>query len=291
MKMHDGKQLKRNFLLVGMMLFGSILYSAELPFEFTNISLSGTGCPEGTYQVVLSPNNQALSVLFDQFTVQAPMENTTVGGRRVDNTINNKICDIVVKANLKEGEQVQNIKVNVDVRGAVQLDPMAEAQVRTLFLEWTGPRGFGSAGRAVIGEKKWRNNSNDPFDEEWQLSQEKTILTDRSQCARGHDREIKFVIKNVIFSRINPANPNSLAVLSLDSADVAGSLRLQIGTRACSGGAPSVGGNGNGNGRGGPTPPITPGPSRPFPGPGPSVGGPGPHCPAGVWNPRLRRCA
>ncbi|MBI2520799.1 MAG: DUF4360 domain-containing protein [Bdellovibrio sp.] len=283
--------MKKMFWVVGIvMMVSTIIYSAELPFEFTNISLQGTGCPEGTYQVVLSPNNQALSILFDQFSVQAPMENTSPGGRRVDNTINNKICDIIVKANLKEGEQVANIKVNVDIRGAVQLDPLAEALVRILFLEWTGPRGFGSAGRAVVGEKQWRNRGPDPLDEEWQLSQEKTILTDRSHCARGHDREIKFVIKNVIFSRINPAEPNSLAVLSLDSADVAGSLRMQIGTKVCAGGAPSVRGNGNGNGRGVPTPPITPGPNRPFPGPGPSVGGSGPHCPAGVWNPGLRRC-
>ncbi|HAZ14845.1 MAG: hypothetical protein A2X86_20940 [Bdellovibrionales bacterium GWA2_49_15] len=283
--------MKKKFLLGAVMMVSTILYSAELPFQFTNISLQGTGCPEGTYQVVLSPNNQALSVLFDQFTVQAPMESTNAGGRRVDNTINNKICDIIVKANLKEGEQVANIKVNVDLRGAVQLDPMAEALVRTLFLEWTGPRGFGSAGRAVVGEKQWRNLTPDPLDEEWQLSQEKNILTDRSHCARGHDREIKFVIKNVIFSRINPAAPNSLAVLSLDSADVAGSLRMQIGTRPCTGGAPSVG-NGNGNGGGRPTPPITPGPNRPFPAPGPSVGGgaPGHSCPGGVWNPGLRRC-
>jgi|GEM_PF-1897637 len=281
--------------------------NAQIPFEFTQIKLSGSGCPEGSYSVVTSPDNQALSILFDRFQVNAPLDPRQApgGGRRVDLTINQMVCDIIIMANLKEGEMVESLGVQLDLRGAVSLDPRAQALVHTQFLEWTGPRGVGAAGRTLIAEKKWYNGTSAGVDEDWSISENKNVITDRPHCARGHDRALKFVLKNVLMTRIDAASPNSIASMQVDSADMAGSLKFRIVSRGC-GGAPSVGnGNGNGHGRGngggapGVGPGVGPGPrpgvgNGPVPGVGggaPSVRGGGPVCPPGTfYDPSFRAC-
>ena len=71
----------KSILAAAAVLFSAGLAMAQNP----GISLGypgygGTGCPQGTASATLSPDGTALSVLFDQFVVEAG--GTT--GRRVD---------------------------------------------------------------------------------------------------------------------------------------------------------------------------------------------------------------
>ncbi len=58
----------------------------------------GTGCPAGSASASLTPDGSVLSVLFDQFTVEAG--NTT--GRRIDR----KNCSLRIPVNVGQGYQV-----------------------------------------------------------------------------------------------------------------------------------------------------------------------------------------
>ena len=83
----------------------------------------GTGCPSGTVSAVLSPDRNELSVLFDQYTVEA-------SPNRVAQP---KSCQVTIPITLPEGEELE--VVGADLRGfaSVPEGGKAELEVRYLF--------------------------------------------------------------------------------------------------------------------------------------------------------------
>lgn len=71
--------MKRN--IFGLMVFFVVLIIpllafAEAPFDLGDPVVAGNGCPNGTYQVVLSPDGNELSILFSRFTAQTDNSQT-----------------------------------------------------------------------------------------------------------------------------------------------------------------------------------------------------------------------
>jgi hypothetical protein len=77
----------------------------------TGASYAGTGCPEGTASVTLTPDAKTLSVLFDQFTVQAGKGATPQ---------HRKDCDVRVGFSIPPGWSMSLF--SVDFRGYARLD-------------------------------------------------------------------------------------------------------------------------------------------------------------------------
>lgn len=91
----------------------------------------GTGCPAGTASVSLSPEEDAISVLFDQFMVEAG--STT--GRRVDR----KACLLSIPVTIPQGYSVSVIQV--DYRGFNVIPANgAYTRLNTEYF-WAGIRG------------------------------------------------------------------------------------------------------------------------------------------------------
>ena len=91
----------------------------------------GNGCPAGTASVTLSPDKKSLSLIFDQFIVEA-------GG--ANRSLERKACSIAIPVHVPQGFSVS--VVSVDYRGYVSLPAQASARMTAeYFLAGSvGPR-------------------------------------------------------------------------------------------------------------------------------------------------------
>lgn len=88
----------------------------------------GTGCPAGSASVTLSPDQTALSILFDSYVAEAG------GGRRVDR----KSCNISVPVHVPQGYSVAVFQV--DYRGFNSIPGGAQSRFDAEYF-WAGARG------------------------------------------------------------------------------------------------------------------------------------------------------
>ena len=65
-------QLITSFLIFTFLGLSGLTQKAHASFQFGEITARGRGCPEGTTQVVKSPDQKAMSILFDQFMAEVP---------------------------------------------------------------------------------------------------------------------------------------------------------------------------------------------------------------------------
>lgn len=257
-------------------------------FSFTNISTAGSGCPEGTTDVVKTPDGKAASVLFNEMLVEVPQfdgdnENDEESDdhrspmSRFNSQISHKVCNISAFAKIPAGEKVDYLEVSVDFRGTTFMDPGTQALFHSQMVSWNGPQRVSRRAKDMIVRKVWRAGA---VDEDWVLSNTKKINI-QSNCSSRGDKDIKFALKNILKAGIKRGHHQSevSALLTLDSADFAGKLSLKVYTSKCSGhsGGGNSGGGNNGGGR--VRPPRPPRPPRTV------------RCPRGtVFNSRIGRC-
>lgn len=264
------------------------LYSGEInardDFQFSTITMSGTGCPAGTTSVIHSPDNKEVSILFDEFMAEVPQydgdndndeseDGTNSGVSRFDSKRSYKLCRINIAAKIPEGHKVEGVEISVDFRGATVVESGSMAMFRSVLMDWRGLRGRGSE-KSVIARKTW----NRPIEDNWMINETKLIPTHTNCSARG-DSTMNLTMRNsisaVLGRRVAPENTS--AFIMMDSADLAGKLKVRLVTKRC---GPPQNDRGNGNGRGN--------------GRGNGSGGGGVQpskCQAGwEFHPRLRRC-
>ncbi|GAB4013542.1 MAG: DUF4360 domain-containing protein [Bdellovibrio sp.] len=90
----------------------------------------GNGCPAGSASVTLSPDSKALSIIFDQYLVEA--------GASVGKTMDRKSCNIAIPVHVPQGYSVSII--DVDYRGYVSLPRQAQARFQAEYF-FAGQRG------------------------------------------------------------------------------------------------------------------------------------------------------
>jgi hypothetical protein len=91
----------------------------------------GNGCPAGSADATLSPDQKSITILFDQFLVEAGSN-----GKRLDR----KSCNIAIPVHVPQGFSVSI--VDVDYRGYVSLPKQAEARLSSeyFFAGGSGPK-------------------------------------------------------------------------------------------------------------------------------------------------------
>jgi hypothetical protein len=265
----------KTLLLVS--LLSMSLNAAE--FRYQDVKTSGTGCPTGSTDVVLTPDKKAVSILFSEMNVQVPQydgdndndsysSDNSSPASRFESSLAHKVCDIKVEADLEEGERVDSVEVSIDFRGFAALDAGTQALFHSQFLQWSGP--FSQTRRAsdMIARKVWRQG---PSDEDW-FTTTSRIIPIQSECARVGDRKVGFSLQNTVKAQVLPgyAAQGSSAFVALDSADLsAAKLSLRIQTSRCY--------------------VSTPAPTRPVSAPGRVV--PTPRCARGqYYSPALGSC-
>lgn len=109
---------------------GAILHAAD-SIQLGTPAYGGNGCPAGTASAVLSPDAKSLSLIFDQFIVEA-------GG--ANRSLERKSCNVAIPVHIPQGFSVS--VVDVDYRGYVSLPAQASARMTAeYFLAGSaGPR-------------------------------------------------------------------------------------------------------------------------------------------------------
>lgn len=231
-------------LFFSVLLFSSSLIQAQdTDFNFEDIVLRGTGCPAGTTSVVPAPDDKTVSILFDRFSASVPQndgqndndeasEEGSGGEGKLNPRLSQKVCNIVIKARIPVGHKVDGASIFFDYRGATAVEKGAVAAFRSNLIEVQGPVAQGRREKFPLFVKRWAT----PQMEDWQISN--TVNIDaNSGCAARHDRRVRFVLRNVLVARIGPhINPqNTSALISLDTADIKGNLKLKVNYSPCSG--------------------------------------------------------
>ena len=229
-------------IFAALILVLSIKTLAEDVFTFERITLRGTGCPQGTTSVIMSPNQQSISILFDRFTAEVPQTNAIndndeapiENGRRphrMDRQMDHKMCRMEITASIPVGQKVESLEASIDFRGSTFLDEKTKGSFRSEMLKWEGIRGKGNNGRA-IENKTWTG----PVMDNWVISKVQNLDV-KSNCVRRDfkrdEKKIVFVLQNVLVARSMEKNTEASAMLIMDSADMSGSLKLKIKTASC----------------------------------------------------------
>jgi hypothetical protein len=166
----------------------------------------GTGCPAGSASVSLSPGEDAISILFDQYTTEA-------GGatmRRVDR----KNCSISVPVTIPQGYSVSVIQT--DFRGFNLVPSGGSNRMDTEYF-WAGMRGP----RYV---RVFNGPQNADYTETNGVMAASLIW---SPCGAS----INLRVNSSIMTQTNARNEQ--AMMTVDSADISSGLIYHIQWRQC----------------------------------------------------------
>ncbi len=126
-----------------LIVFSYRSFSSDL-FQFSNPLFKGSGYPKGSASTTLSPDNQEVSVLFDQFFLEVPQYN----GGNARNSF--KMCDMLFSAIVPNNHKIKSLIVSIDFRGNTYIEKKAQALFRTQFISFKGPRGTNNRGQKLL---------------------------------------------------------------------------------------------------------------------------------------------
>lgn len=209
----------KTFLLTS--LFFS--FSAMAQINYNNLTYNGAGCPQGTVSFVTSPDGASLSVLFDEFRAEVPTPE--------DQAISHKNCNLSFVASIPAGMRADALEIALDARGATMLDQGVEGNFVAVLVGYSGlARSRGNP--TVIAAKKWRGNK--AIDESW-IESPKKLVPLTSGCSGAQGKDIKIDIKNHVTAEITGRDLRKMGMISVDSNDVNGLLKLTLKTSPCGG--------------------------------------------------------
>lgn len=107
--------MNKAIVLMCTLLLSSLAHANRL--ELGVPAYGGTGCPAGTASVSLSPDNLSLSILFDQYVVEAG----------ADKSFDRKNCNIAIPVRVPQGYSVSVFAI--DYRGFIGIPSGGRAQL------------------------------------------------------------------------------------------------------------------------------------------------------------------
>ncbi len=189
--------------LSGFSMFASQAH-AQVGITLGNPGYGGTGCPAGSASVSLSPDQTALSILFDQYAVEAG------NGRTMDR----KSCNIAIPVRVPQGYSISVFQV--DYRGFNSLPSGARSQfnVEYFFAGSRGPR----------QTKNFFGPAANLYELTDYLTAEAVVW---SAC--GADTNLR--VNTSMLVQTNRAQQQAMA--TVDSADVTAGLVYHVSWRRC----------------------------------------------------------
>jgi len=195
------KALKLITLALSLSIFAGQNALAE-GIELGNPGYGGNGCPAGSASVTLSPDKSALTILFDEFLVQADRY------KKIDR----KSCNIAIPVHVPQGFSISVIRA--DYRGFVSLPRRAQARFSAeyFFAGQTGP--------------KYQKTFTGPFDSDYLV---------------GNDLGIQALVWSPCGADVNLRVNSSMmvrtltddAIATVDTADFKAGIVYQIRWKSC----------------------------------------------------------
>jgi hypothetical protein len=164
----------------------------------------GNGCPSGSASVTLSPDAKSLSVLFDQYIVEA-------GGAK---TLDRKSCNLAIPVHVPQGYSISVFQVDYRGFSALPAGGRAQFNVEYFFAGSRGPRQV----------KNFVGPTSQSYELTDNLSAEALVWT---PC--GADTNLR--VNTGMLVQTNQARQQALA--SVDSADVTAGLVYHVQWRRC----------------------------------------------------------
>ncbi len=170
----------------------------------------GTGCPAGSAAVALSPDSTSLSILFDQYVVEA-------GGSK---SFDRKNCNIAIPVRIPQGYSVSVIAI--DYRGFTGLPSGGRAQLNVdYFITSSGEQ---RPGRPVRTSKSFYGPMTSDYLKSDSLGLEAVVW---SGC--GADA----ILRANTTLLVNSNSRRDQAMATVDSADVSSGIIYHLQWRRC----------------------------------------------------------
>ena len=196
--------MKRLALILGMMIASTGAF-AQPVITLGEPGYGGTGCPAGSVSVTLSPDQTALSLLFDGYLVEA--------GGTSGHSFDRKSCNIAIPVHVPQGLSVSIIAV--DYRGFNQLPAGGRSQFNVEY--------FFAGGRGPV----FRRDFNGPLSSDY-LIQNELVAQAIVWSACGADVNLR---TNSSMRVTTTANREALA--TVDSEDVSAAIIYSLQWRPC----------------------------------------------------------
>lgn len=165
----------------------------------------GTGCPGGSVSATLSPDSKSLSILFDQYQVEA--------GGDTGKSFDRKSCNIAIPVHVPQGLSVSILAIDYRGYNNVPTGGSTDFNVEYFFAGSRGP----------VFKKTFRG----PIDEDYTIHNELTAQAMVfSQC--GVDVNLR---TNSSIRVATKANKQALA--TVDSEDVNAAIVYQLQWKKC----------------------------------------------------------
>lgn len=122
--------LRPTVLLTSLLI--SAISSAQSTIELGQPSYGGNGCPQESASVSISPDGTALSILFDQYIVEA--------GGTTGKTIDRKSCNVSIPVQIPQGYSISVFSVDYRGFNAIPSGGRSQFNVEYFFAGQRGPR-------------------------------------------------------------------------------------------------------------------------------------------------------
>ena len=174
--------------------------------QLGNPAYGGAGCPAGTASAVLSPDAKTLSILFDQYLVEA--------GAAVNRTMDRKGCNLAVPVHVPHGYSIAVFQVDYRGFAAIPSGGRGQFNVEYFFAGAQGPR----------QTKTFFGPSSQNYTLTSNLTTEQVVW---SPC--GADTNLR--VNTSMLVQTNSSREQAMA--SVDSADITAGIVYQIQWRRC----------------------------------------------------------
>lgn len=165
----------------------------------------GTGCPDGTASVTLSPDQKSLSILFDEYYVEA--------GGSTNKSFDRKSCNIAIPVHVPQGLSVSVL--NIDYRGYNNIPSGGKStfNVEYFFAGAKGPT--------------FTKNFNGPVDDDYLINNKlQASALVWSKCGADVNLRTNSSIRV-------QTKQNKEAIATVDSQDVSAAIVYQLQWKKC----------------------------------------------------------
>lgn len=166
----------------------------------------GTGCPAGSASVTLSPGEDAISILFDQYLVEA--------GYTTNRKVDRKSCNISVPVLVPQGYSVAVF--SIDYRGFLALPANTYASLKAEYF-WAGIQG-----------PRMERSGNGPLTSNY-IVRDDVVATSMVWSPCGQSVNLRVNTSLMVQSN----NRMEQALATVDSADISSGLIYHIQWRTC----------------------------------------------------------